>query len=285
MEQLEQIGTKDGHQLGIISYRPADPLGIVVVIGSDLSLGQDFYRAFASFLCGQGFSVISFDYRGTGRSHRRQKPQNSISLRQWAFMDLDAILRFVKNRYPNQELIFIGHGLSGEMVGLAPASQFISRMVLVCSALSSRMLWPKSHQFAIAAFQMLYPVISRLQHLMPIDHNLTQPIWNALTQAPREVVHERNEWARHPNGLFDLFPDSNYRKLDIQVLSYSFADDLLAPKNAVASLLTYLPNASIKWRHIDPKMLKLDKVGHNGFFQDMHQSTLWEELLQWCLTR
>ena len=83
------------------------------------------------------------------------------------------------------------------------------------------------------------------------------------------------------NGLFDAFPDNNYRKLRIPLLAISFSDNWNSPVKAVQELLNRFASASITWHHMRPADLNRKQVGHYGFFYPEMEDSLWPLLLKW----
>lgn len=272
--QSETIRTRDGHHIGLTIYpaRTERP-DRVIVIGPGAGVEQPRYQSFAEYCAGQGSTVVTFDYRGTGLSG--SPADLSATLRQWANQDLDAVLRYAHNTYPRLELVFVAHCISGEIAGIAPASEYIHRMVLVSSALSCWRLWPNRSQIRIAMMKLLTPLALAWYGYYPGKK------LRFLSDMPRGVVLELSNWCDRPNGLFDVFPDNNYRKLKIPLLAYSFTDDWLSPPKAVAALLSHFSAAQPRWQHLDPVEIGLKKVGHDGFFDPQCQG-LWEQMLAWC---
>ena len=65
-----EFAARDGLSIGGTLYRPAGPGGLAVQMQSAAGVPQGFYAKFASYLAGRGFTVLTFDYRGIGRSPR-----------------------------------------------------------------------------------------------------------------------------------------------------------------------------------------------------------------------
>lgn len=60
-----RIPARDGFALAATSYVPAtNPSATVVLINAATAVPQGYYRAFATFLAGQGYTAITYDYRG-----------------------------------------------------------------------------------------------------------------------------------------------------------------------------------------------------------------------------
>jgi predicted alpha/beta hydrolase len=271
----EIIRTRDGNKLMLSVYKPEKENNSVVVIGPSAYCTQDTYCDLAVFLNNLHYTVITFDYRGTGNLANKNISKNSAQLHQWARLDLDAVLLFAKNTHPEKELIFVAHGISGELTGLAAASQYISRLVLINSALTCAALWPLRGRIRKAIVKATVPVF---QFVFGYSSTVR---WLSLPRLPKGVMTELFNWCSHDNGVFDVFPDSNYRKLQVPLLSMSFGDDWNSPQKAVTTLLSHFSNAAITWFHTWPADHGLSKIGHAGFFQKTEQDVLWNKLLTW----
>lgn len=261
----EIIRTRDGNKLMLSVFKPEKENNSIIVIGPSAYCTQDAYRDLALFLIDLQYTVITFDYRN----------QRSAQLHQWARLDLDAVLLFAKNTHPEKELIFLAHGISGELTGLAAASQYISRLVLINSALTCAALWPLRGRIKKAITKAAVPVLRFF-----FGYSLTVR-WMSLPRLPKGVIMEWFNWCSRTNGVFDVFPDNNYRKLQVPLLSMSFADDFNSPHKAVTTLLSYFSGAAITWFHTGPDDHGLSKIGHSGFFQKREEDVLWNKLLTW----
>lgn len=269
------IRTNDGTRIWINCYSAEKENGKIIVIGSDVGLTQDFYHLFASFFRQEGYTVVTFDYRGIGNSTPEQLKDYEANMHQWAAQDINAVLLYVKQKFPLYEIIYIGHSIGGEIIGLVPASQYISRIVLVSCALSCTRLWPLKDKLKIKALKVLAKTMDKMVGYFP---GRSLKIFGDL---PNGVIHEWISWCDNANGLFDNFPDNNYRKLSVPILAYTFSDDWRCPPLAVKELLNHFANASITWHHINPKEIGVKEIGHNDFFYVGIRSILWESLLQW----
>ncbi len=269
------IRTKDGQEIAARLYLPESGEGDVLLIGSSAAVTQDFYRDFAKYLAGRGFVVVTFDYRGTGKSANGALKHSSASLQKWGTLDLDAVILFLKNTFPKQEIHYLGHGMGGQLVGLAPASQFLSRLVFVNAALTCWRKLPSLRQAQIFSLSLLRRATTKVLGYFPGKKI------RFLQDLPSGVMSEYANWCDQPDGLFDLYPDHNFRKLKSPLLALSFADDWLSPAGAVGALLRHFSNADISWSHRTPGDMKSVKVGHSGFFQIKFRETLWREIEEW----
>jgi predicted alpha/beta hydrolase len=275
MTEKTQIRTKDGKWIGITRYIPGNPNGRNIIIAPAAHVLQVEYEPFAKHFMQYGYSITSFDYRGTGESASLISRKQKNGLLQWAAHDIDAVIRFVKQLSNNNEIIYIGHGVGGELVGLAPASQYINRLVLIDSALSCKKLWPWHIKLGLSLAKFWWQILGWYRPYLPIHKT------GLRNHLPREVVYEWINWCEKPNGLFDLFPDCNYRKLEVPLLAISFDKSWYSPEKAVRELLNYFSNSQISWHHIDPAKLGFKKIKNLCFFEPFVEDSLWETLKLW----
>lgn len=275
MRSHDEIRTKDGSRIGLTVYSPQRSVAKVMIIGATGAVLQRFYEPFASFFQQQGFTVITFDYRGVGRSAPQVLKGYSANMHQWAVQDIDAVILFSKNNYPQQEIIYAGHCVGGEIVGLAQASQYINKLVLVNSALSCKKFWSLKDRFKVTTMGVTIRLLNKWFGYFP-GKKVGYP-----ENLPQGVMHEWINWCSKSNGLFDTFPDNNYRKLHIPLLAFSFTDNWNSPVKAVAELLNHFTNTCITWYHIKPSELGMKKIGHYGFFYPEMETILWIKLLRW----
>ena len=273
---VNEIRTKDGKQIPVTVYLPPLPGEKVLIFASTGSQLRSFYEPFALYARARGLTVISFDYRGLNELNKSGSKNYLATMHQWAVQDIDAVLRFAKHEFPHQEIIYLGHCVGGEIVGLAQGSQYISRLILVNSALSCSKFWKWRDRFRVLGNRFLIRALTSWYGYFPA-RKLGAPI-----NMPASVMRQWSNWCAQPNGLFDSYPDSNYQKLQIPILAYSFSDDWHCPPKAVEELLSRFSSASISWHHYQPRDLGLDKVGHIGFFeQEKMERKLWAKTIEW----
>ncbi|HEX7905456.1 MAG TPA: alpha/beta fold hydrolase [Chitinophagaceae bacterium] len=275
MHQTETIRTKDGRQITASIYKPGEEVKKVIVVAPSVELTQDYYYDLSVYLVENNIAVITFDFRGTGLSAPKQLKGFSANLEHWAQQDLDAVLRHAKNNFPKQELIFMGHGIGGEIIGLAAASQFISRIVLVNCALSCTRLRRWREKIWIVPMKEFVTIVTWLYGYFPGKR------LRMMKNLPKGVMDEWIQWCNNENGLFDDFSDYNYRKLQVSLLAFSFSDDWRSQQSGVRALLDHFTSASIQWYHIKPSQLNAEKIGHSGFFKTRFKKDLWCRMLQW----
>jgi predicted alpha/beta hydrolase len=278
MYRKETVRTKDGYSLGVRIFLPFRSFTSVIVLVPSALLSQKDYLNFARFLQHHGFAVISFDYRGVGESAPTSLIGFDSSLEQWAKYDTDAVILYTRQKFPMSELIYIGHGIGGEISGLVPAIQFINKLVLINCSLSCNSFRYVKDKLWIGAMSFFYRMLSSVYGYFPgkklgKQHNL-----------PPGIMKEWLRWCENNNGLFDDYADHNYRKQRFSILAYSFSDDWRSRKKGVKALLDHFSSAQITWRHVNPEEVNEVKIGHLGFFNYEKSGNLWKEMITWMET-
>lgn len=269
------IRTKDGRSISIINYPAADPNGKSMIIAPAVEVVQKDYENFAIHFQQAGYNVVTFDYRGVGDSAPVFLKGFDAKLQQWAVLDADAVIRFARSAFSNQELIYIGHGIGGELVGLAQASQYVNKLCLVSSSLSCKKYWSWQGKIKITILKSVARFANKWFGYFPGTR------FGMRRDLPKGVIYELADWCDNPNGLFDVFPENNYRKLEVPVFAFSFSNDWMTPVKAVRKLLSYFSSASITWYHVDPGELGLNRKRTYCFFETQLQSTTWLMLERW----
>ncbi|MFL6651943.1 MAG: hypothetical protein ACJ8J7_11735, partial [Sulfurifustaceae bacterium] len=67
----------------------------------------------------------------------------------------------------------------------------------------------------------------------------------------------------------------------VPIRSYSFADDIHAPRAAVENLIGRYENAPKELIHVRPDELHVRGVGHFGFFREQFRASLWAASVEW----
>ncbi|HZS67031.1 MAG TPA: alpha/beta hydrolase, partial [Burkholderiales bacterium] len=81
----------DGHALGATVYGNGDRAALVMPA---TGVPQSYYAKYASHLAERGFTVLTFDYRGIGRSRKGDVRGSSARMRDWALLDAAAAADF-----------------------------------------------------------------------------------------------------------------------------------------------------------------------------------------------
>jgi len=271
------IPSQDNFQLAGTVYE-SDHHNKVVIINTGTGILSRYYDGFAQYLCENGFTVVTYDYRGIGESRPKSLRGFAVTLHEWGQKDIASVIDWSQQKFQPTKLFIVGHSAGGQLVGFAANNHLINAMVFVAAQSGYWGHWPWPQRWAYAGLWHLMPLLANVWGYLP-----SKPLGLG-EDLPRGVACEWAKWCRHPQYLFGYqhsFDISNYATLATPILAYSFADDSYAPKQAVDALLQNYPQARIVRKHVAPAAVNAKSIGHFGFFRKTVRDTLWRETVEW----
>lgn len=272
------IPTQDNFQLAGTVYDAERSSKKVVIINTGTGILRRYYNAFSQHLCENGFTVVTYDYRGIGESRPKSLRGFAVTMREWGQKDIASMIDWSRQKFQPTKLFMVGHSAGGQLIGFAANKHHIDAMILVAAQSGYWGHWPLPQCLGYAALWYFMPLLANIWGYLPSKYlGLGEDL-------PRGVACEWAKWCRHPQYLFgheETLDLSNYATLTAPVLAYSFADDSYAPKRAVEALLQNYPQARIVHKHISPAAVNVKALGHFGFFRKTVQHTLWRETVEW----
>lgn len=276
--QIEQmtIPACDGFSLAATCYQPENnPTNTFVLINAATAVPQRYYKHFAIFLARQGYTAVTYDYRGIAGSKPASLRGFDADARDWALLDMAGVIEWIQKTARPSRLFMIGHSYGGQTAGLLPNHDKISAMVTFSSQSGYWRLQGGNQKLPVAFHVYLtLPLLSRLFGYMP---------WSKISAAedlPKGVALEWARWCRRPGYLLDdqTLPLERYRAFRAPVLAYSFADDDWGTARSVDAMMHAYPN--LTRRHIVPQEYGLTTLGHFGFFRPKTKQ-LWPDVVKW----
>lgn len=270
----------DGYRLAGILFRPEAPNGTAVMINAATGVRQEFYASFATCLAEHGFTVLTYDYRGIGRSlHGSLQALRHARMRDWGRLDAGGALEFLTDVAPGERLTAIGHSFGGQAFGLMPGSERLDAALAVGAQSGYWGHWPLAQRYGFwLTVRALIPGGTALagycpSRLLGLGENL-----------PAGVGLEWAAWCQHPGyhvGALGEEARGGFAALRARLRACWIEDDRFAPRRAVEAFLGFYPNAKAELRAIAPRDFGARAIGHFGFFRERWRSTLWQEAMQW----
>jgi predicted alpha/beta hydrolase len=234
---------------------------------------QPYYAKYAAYLAERGFTVLTFDYRGIGRSREDHVRRSGARMRDWARLDAAAAVRFLGGG----ALQVIGHSFGGQALGLLPNAERLRAALVVGSQSGYWRHWPLVGRLWMwPAVHFALPGVARLLGYFPGSR------LGFGEDLPPGVAVEWASWCRHPQYLVGaLGVADRYARLRAPLRAYAISDDPFAPLPAVKALLALYPGARHDLRRVTPRELGAKSIGHFGFFRERFRDSLWRESADW----
>lgn len=274
--QFFTINTSEHKVINCSLYHAVGSDKIMIII-SAVGVLQSFYRKTAEFFQKNQISVITFDYTGIGKSlYGNIKDENS-SLVNWGNRDLEAVIKYVIETFPNHKIILLGHSIGGQLIGLAPSSCMADRIILVASQSGYWKFWKgfaKIHMWA--NWYLLVPLLTKGFGYLP-----SKKI-SRMESLPKNIAQEWAKWCRSSDYLFSGISCNElyFDRIKCEITSISIDDDFFAPKKSVEWLTAKFENASVKRLHFFPENFKALKIGHFSLFTEKFKNSIWNILLR-----
>lgn len=280
MTQPVELRASDGARLGATLFRPAAGNGRAVTIQPATGVKQEYYARFAAYLAERGFTVLSFDYRGVGRSlpaGRTALRGFDARMRDWGLQDAPAALDFLERAAPGARLMAIGHSFGGQALGLMPRAERLAAALFVGAQSGYWRNWPlRRRGWMWLAAHFAFPVLPRLLGYFPSTRlGLGEDL-------PAGVARDWGLFCRHPHyliGALDAY--QAYARFNAPIRVYAPTDDSFAPRRAVEALLALYPSAKSELLPVAPRDVGAEAIGHFGFFRERFRDTLWREAADW----
>lgn len=267
----------DGRALSARLHAPSGDARASVVIHGATATPRRYYDRFARWLAGRGLRVLTYDYRGVGGSRQGPLRGDDATLRDWGERDAVAAVRWLREVFPGEPVVMVGHSFGGQALALSDALHDVAGAVMVGVQFGYRGHWPTAARAGLGAYWgAVFPMAVALYGYVPGWAGLREDL-------PGGVAREWARWCLLPGYLLDAVPGARERlaRFDRPVLFYSFSDDRYAPRGAVRAWLDAASAARVTHRHLTPHAAGVEELGHFGFFRPDAGASLWPEVAGW----
>jgi len=272
----------DGYHLsGTLIAATVDRIGTAVVMPAT-AVKARYYARYAAFLAGQGFDVLTFDYRGIGASRPQRLRGSGITWHDWG-QDIEAAITFICAHDPQGLKVAIGHSAGGFLIGFAASAQRLDRILTIGAQYAYwRDYAPDRKILLLLRWHLVMPVLTWLCGMFPGK-------WLGwLEDMPKGVA---NQWsfrgARLEAGLPPIAAAAlrqNFASVQAPILAVAATDDEYATLPALRRTLAYFTGSQHQIARIPPGAFGLKTLGHFSLFHDRHRGDFWPMTWHWLAT-
>lgn len=253
--------------------------GRVIINPATGVLGR-YYHYYANFLAGEGFEVLTYDYRGIGLSRPANLRGCDYRWRDWGEQDFDAALRFMGGREPELPLMVVGHSIGGYLPGLSPEAHRIDRMLTMGAQYAWWGDYAAGHRLRLFwRWHMVMPALTAIYGYFPGKR------LGWLEDLPAGVA---NEWSFRGPRMERTHPAhergdvlARFAAVTAPILAISVTDDDIGSAAAIRRTLSYYQNAERIEASLSPSFYGLDAIGHFSLFHSRHSDGFWKDTLHW----
>ncbi len=271
------ILTEDHYTLSAHLFEPENCNGKFLLINSATGVKQHIYFSFAQFFSEQGFTVLTYDYRGIGLSKPARMKGFEASMRTWGTKDYSAVTLYMKTNFPNHQKFCLGHSVGALILGMNQDSQIFDEFIFVGTQNAFvGNLKLKTKLEAYLGFGIVQPLSTIVLGYFPANwFGLGESLPSGSAFDWRTLILNK----KSTNRLLEKVEDFS-RHLTQKVFVIRAEDDVWLTEKGVQSLLenTY-PNLKPTYRIIKTSESEKGEIGHINFFRSYNKK-LWNIILK-----
>lgn len=270
--------TQDQYHITATIFEPIIPASKLLLVNAATGVKQQTYYDFAEYFSRQGFTVITYDYRGVSMSKPRKMKGFFANMRVWGTMDFKTITSYIKTHYPHHQKYVVGHSVGALILGMNKESEIFDKLCFVATQNTYwKHLKPKVKLMSVLGFGLYQPIATRLKgyfetHLVNLGESLPKGVsddWRTLIMHPKSI-----------NKLLEKTPNCS-RDLTQEVLYLHMEDDEWITEKGMKLLMKHTyPQMKPTYRTIKVSESNGEAIGHINFFRKKHQS-LWTLVSDW----
>lgn len=271
------LQTPDQFPISVKIFEPEIPNRKLLVINSATGVRQQVYFSFAKYLATQGFTVITYDYRGIGESKPRKMKGFEASMRIWGTRDFKTITGFIKENYPDYTKFCLGHSVGALILGMNEDSVIFKKFIFVATqdAYIGHLSWRVAVTAALG-FGIAVPVTVILKGYFPAHRfGLGESLPKGSAYDWRTLILNKKSTGR----LYEKIEKDHSKDLNQEAFIIHAEDDSWVTMKGMESLMNNsYPNMKKNYREIKVSESPKKQVGHINFFRSYNRS-LWKIIL------
>jgi predicted alpha/beta hydrolase len=274
------LSTLDGYDLGARRYDPPEAVRprALLVLAPAMGVKQSFYAPLAAWLARQGFTTLTFDYRGMGESRRGTLSGFRANIFDWATKDCAAVLDYTRALEPSLPIGWIGHSVGAQILGLVPNRDLVTAALSVAAGSGYWRFNAPPLRYYVLFLWFLVPFLTGAVGYFPGKRLRT------VGDLPSGVANQWRKWCLDVNymGVEGDALLAQLAAVDLPITALSVQDDEMMTLRGTKALFALYPRARVEVRRVRPRDYGLERVGHFGFFRPRMETTLWPILTEWA---
>lgn len=272
MEKIT-ISTADGYKIAVIQMRPVAAITGYTIINSATGVKKEFYLRFAEYLLQNGYAVLLYDYRGIGESAPKDLRTLHTRMHEWATKDMNAVLDYAVKEKSWTNIIWIGHSVGSQLMGLLTNKQHIKKVLAINSSTGYWAYFTFPYNWMVLLVWSIGLLATKINGFAPMNRfGWGEPL-------PAGVFYEWRKWCHSKYHFKDFLikhtGHPRFYNFYTPIVAIYTSDDYIANDKTVPALLAFYPNAPQKIIKINIKEIGEKNLGHTGIFRKRVEKKLW----------
>ncbi|QUS41611.1 alpha/beta fold hydrolase [Tardiphaga alba] len=274
----------DGYHLHGHFWRPRISSELCsVIINPATGVLARYYHPYARYLAENGFSVLTYDYRGIGLSRPTNLRSARFRWRDWGELDFAAAIDCMRSCRPSGLLAVVGHSIGGFLPGFAPNAGEVDRLLAIAGQFAYWRDYGASHRARLLMrWHIVMPLLTSIVGYFPGKR------LGWLEDLPAGVAYE---WSRRRSRLELSYPEyerdallHRFASLQADILAIGVSDDEYGTPRAIQRGLEYYAGSNRTQLLLKPSDLGCQAIGHFSLFHSRHRDDFWSNTCHWLQT-
>lgn len=249
----------------------------LLLINSATGVKQQIYFSFAKYFAENGFTVITYDYRGIGESKPKEMSGFKASMRSWGTEDFKALTDFIQENYQNHQKYCVGHSVGALIIGMNKDALIFEKFIFV--ATQNAFVGNLNFKVAVTAvlgFGLAVPLTNLLFGYFPAHRfGLGESLPKGVACDWRTLILNKKSTSR----LYEKIESDYSKNLRQKIFIVYAEDDPWVTMKGMESLMNSVyPNAKKTYRELKTAESPKKEIGHINFFRSFNKA-LWKIVL------
>lgn len=276
MQQLF-LKTSDHNLISVTVFEPQNPNGKLLLINSATGVKQQIYFSFAKYFAENGFTAITYDYRGIGDSKPKKMNGFHATMRIWGTDDFKTVTDFIKKNYQNHQKFCLGHSVGALIIGMNENAHIFDKFIFVATQDAYiGNLKANIAASAVLGFGIAVPLTTKFFGYFPAHRfGLGESLPKGVAYDWRTLILNKKSTSR----LYEKIATHFSKDLKQETFIIHAEDDPWVTMKGMENLMNNVyPHLKKTYREIKVSDSEKGEIGHINFFRSFNKS-LWKIVL------
>lgn len=276
MQQLF-LKTSDHNLISVTVFEPQNPNGKLLLINSATGVKQQVYFSFAKYFAENGFTAITYDYRGIGDSKPKKMNGFHATMRIWGTDDFKTVTDFIKKNYQNHQKFCLGHSVGALIIGMNEDAYIFDKFIFVATQDAYiGNLKANIAASAVLGFGIAVPLTTKFFGYFPAHRfGLGESLPKGVAYDWRTLILNKKSTSR----LYEKIATHFSKDLKQETFIIHAEDDPWVTMKGMENLMNNVyPHLKKTYREIKVSDSEKGEIGHINFFRSFNKS-LWKIVL------